>query len=444
MPGFSDNPITKVIRGLQSRASFRAKNTAHGRHNGRSVEASNSESRPHLAHLSSQRQRTSSFVGRLFHRQQISVSDNPGHYEPQSIAIGQGSDYQDDDVSGASGDSPYYSDAIARGGDVEITTPKTLSEQLESEMAVRPIGDFQASGHFGSVKMVLPNDDKVCRPIDALKVTLGKENSRESEILKQLQRQPHKNVMGAKGVYKGKRWFKIDEKEGVAEAFRFAFIGQNLKDVLKPDKKLDTHSTHKMKQRLAARKSRRVKRPKMVLLGGGLPPVLLVQVTRGIARALNHLHNVAQPAIIHMDLNPGNILISADGTVKLTDFGCSLYQATANNPGENRQFPILYSAPEVLLGMEITPQADMWALGCLLYEAATGQRLCRFLPCFTLTGAELHAALKGFATRALNHPRLKRPEHAVLKDLLTRLLVMEPSDRITAAQALCHSYLQPK
>lgn len=435
MPGLSNNPITRVIRGLRSRASFRVEEAAQGRHNGRSVEVLEPENR---------RLRASSFMGRLFHRQQDSDSDSSGHYEDQSIALGGSSSSQDDAAPEPPEDPPYYSDAIARGGDTELTTPEKLSEQLESKMQVKPIGGFQASGHFGSVKMVLPDDEDLCRPIDALKVTLSKENSRELEILKQLHEQPHKNVIGAKDVYKGKQRFKINEQEGVAEGFRFTFVGQSLKDVLKPDKKLETNSTCKMKQRIAARKSRGVKCPKMTHLGGGLPPVLLVQVARGITQALNHLHNVAHPAIIHLDLNPGNVLITADGTVKLTDFGCSLYRDAANNLGEARHFPVLYSAPEVLLNMEITPQADMWALGGLLYEAATGQRLCRSIPGFTLTGAERYAALQGVATRALNHPKLQRPEHAILKDLLTRLLVMEPSGRLTAAQALCHPYLQQK
>ncbi|EFJ52214.1 serine/threonine protein kinase 15, partial [Volvox carteri f. nagariensis] len=84
--------------------------------------------------------------------------------------------------------------------------------------------------------------------------------------------------------------------------------------------------------------------------------------------ALEYCH--AQ-GIIHRDLKPDNLLINAQGHVKLTDFGLSCVGVIDRTDNLNVGTPD-YLAPELLLGTGHGPEVDWWALGTILYEFVTG------------------------------------------------------------------------
>ena len=95
---------------------------------------------------------------------------------------------------------------------------------------------------------------------------------------------------------------------------------------------------------------------------------IAIQVADGLAAA--HARG-----IIHRDIHPGNILLS-DGLVKIVDFGV----ARLADPEQTRLTrdgvavgTIPYSAPEQLCGEEVGPEADLWSLGVVLYEALAGR-----------------------------------------------------------------------
>jgi serine/threonine-protein kinase len=97
---------------------------------------------------------------------------------------------------------------------------------------------------------------------------------------------------------------------------------------------------------------------------------LIEQLTRGLAEA-HHL------GIVHRDLKPANILLAADGTPKITDFG--LAKAMDSEVGLTQSETILgspsYMAPEQAEGRtkEAGPTADVYAMGAILYEVLTGR-----------------------------------------------------------------------
>ncbi|XP_042201943.1 dual specificity tyrosine-phosphorylation-regulated kinase 4-like [Callorhinchus milii] len=76
--------------------------------------------------------------------------------------------------------------------------------------------------------------------------------------------------------------------------------------------------------------------------------------------------------IVHADIKPDNILLTATGKVRVTDFGCSFY---LKHKTKNVGGTLPYMAPELLLGYDVTSAVDMWGLGCTLAEMATGKVL---------------------------------------------------------------------
>ena len=80
--------------------------------------------------------------------------------------------------------------------------------------------------------------------------------------------------------------------------------------------------------------------------------------------------------VVHRDLSPHNILLTADGTAKVADFGVAkalgqLHEATSAGQLKGK---IAYMAPEQVTGAGIDRRSDVFSLGCVLYEATTGQR----------------------------------------------------------------------
>lgn len=101
------------------------------------------------------------------------------------------------------------------------------------------------------------------------------------------------------------------------------------------------------------------------------PEPILSKITQQILQGLLYLHKVKHQ--IHRDIKPGNILINSDGLVKLTDFGIS--RTVENTSGFSETFvgTKSYMSPERFLGKEYSFDSDLWSLGLVIYEMATGK-----------------------------------------------------------------------
>ncbi|MEO8448560.1 MAG: serine/threonine-protein kinase [Gemmatimonadota bacterium] len=99
---------------------------------------------------------------------------------------------------------------------------------------------------------------------------------------------------------------------------------------------------------------------------------------RQVCAAVQHAH---KNLIVHRDLKPGNILVTADGTVKLLDFGIAKLiddePGTDGIPltqGDARAFTPEYASPEQIRGDPLTTATDVYSLGVVLFELMTGRR----------------------------------------------------------------------
>src|SRR5215212_855150 len=102
-----------------------------------------------------------------------------------------------------------------------------------------------------------------------------------------------------------------------------------------------------------------------------LPPAGLIQIGTQVADALDTAH---RHGVVHRDVKPQNILLTPDGRVKLTDFGIALALGAESATRTGTLLgSVQYVAPELVRGESATPLSDVYALGVVLYEIATGQ-----------------------------------------------------------------------
>src|SRR5436853_1524050 len=141
----------------------------------------------------------------------------------------------------------------------------------------------------------------------------------------------------------------------------------------------------------------------------GLPSESVMRYGAQIASALTRAHD---RGIIHRDLKTSNIVVTPDGLVKVLDFGLAkqVGDRDASFEGPTRTFETMqtsstfsgtlaYMSPEVLRGEATDYRSDLWALGVVLYEAASGRP-----PFGGCTGFELSSAIMREIPKPLGPP----------------------------------------
>ena len=104
---------------------------------------------------------------------------------------------------------------------------------------------------------------------------------------------------------------------------------------------------------------------------GPLDPTDVVDLALQICGGLEHAHAAG---LVHRDIKPQNLLLRPDGTVKIADFGIARAAETTRLTQIGSVLgTAAYLAPEQALGEEVTAAADIYSLGCVLYELLTGR-----------------------------------------------------------------------
>ncbi len=165
-----------------------------------------------------------------------------------------------------------------------------------------------------------------------------------------------------------------------------------------------------------------------ILLEGPFSKEKLLDLAVKIAGALNHAHS---RHILHGNLTPANIMIREDGSVRVLDFGFSTLPIERDQHDFTVSAEIMrYRAPEQITGEEITPLADLFSLGAVLYEVISGSPAFPGTDCRWIEDAILE---KDPDIESLV-PDTKTPGEIIL--LLEKLLAKKPEDRFRHAAEL--------
>jgi serine/threonine protein kinase len=112
------------------------------------------------------------------------------------------------------------------------------------------------------------------------------------------------------------------------------------------------------------------------MLQPGQPQLGVDEIRNYLRQAASGLGKAHESGILHRDIKPANIMITNDGLVKILDFGLAknLRTASALTRPDTMLGTLFYMAPEQVQGGEIGQQADIWALGAVLYEMLAQRR----------------------------------------------------------------------
>ena len=144
-----------------------------------------------------------------------------------------------------------------------------------------------------------------------------------------------------------------------------------------------------------------------------------------LARALAYAH---EQGIVHGDVKPANIMINQDGRVMLTDFGIARFAAHVSHAGSLRGTPA-YLSPEQILGNPTDGRSDLFSLGIVLYQLATGRR--------PFESDSLDAVCAQILRAAITPPTKVNPMLPRAFDgIVTRCLARNPQDRYANGEIL--------
>ena len=149
---------------------------------------------------------------------------------------------------------------------------------------------------------------------------------------------------------------------------------------------------------------------------GSIDPVMGTQIIMKVCEALSYAH---ERGIIHRDVKPGNIMLSAKGDVKLADFGIVFVVGASDltTTGQIIGTPS-YMSPDQIRGEELTPSSDVFSLGIVLYETVTGSKPFTAPSDIALTHVILRK--KPIPPRRLNPNVSRRLSRAIMKSLRKR------------------------
>lgn len=158
-----------------------------------------------------------------------------------------------------------------------------------------------------------------------------------------------------------------------------------------------------------------------------LPTEDVIRYSRQVCKGLDYAHS---NGIVHRDVKPANIMITADGTVKIMDFGIAKAGGSMTSTGQVLGTPN-YMSPEQVKGRPLDGRSDLFSFGVILYEMLTGEK--------PFTGQNVTTIIYKIVNENPIAPRdLDVTVHPGLSALVTRALAKSPEDRYQSGAELVH------
>eukprot|EP00088_Acartia_fossae_P035761 TRINITY_DN3688_c0_g1_i10.p1 TRINITY_DN3688_c0_g1~~TRINITY_DN3688_c0_g1_i10.p1 ORF type:complete len:325 (-),score=39.79 TRINITY_DN3688_c0_g1_i10:466-1440(-) len=193
---------------------------------------------------------------------------------------------------------------------------------------------------------------------------------------------------------------------------------------------------------------------------GGLPEPVVKSYLQQIAAGLAYCHS---HSVLHRDMKPQNLLVDSEGHIKLADFGLARSFRIPSRTLTHEVITMWYRPPEILLGSQhYSTPVDIWSLGCIFYEMlmksplyAGDSEIDQLFRIFRSLGTPTEESWPG----VFMLPEYKsvfpnwqgKDPYKILdadkyshdaRDILAKMLVYAPEERISAKECLMHPYLK--